>query len=111
MGVNAARPVLLVACTALLAGCTPMQWVRADADAAQKSRDLAECGREAWLRSLDRQLDWYRMPPIAVRDAQGRVFFVQPRPPFYSQFEIESTLARRCMYARGYELVPLEEKK
>lgn len=89
-------------------GCTPMQWVRDDADAARSRKDLAECGREAWLRSYDRSVYYGASGPIIVRDWQGRIAILNPYGPFSDPFLLESQLADFCMRQRGYRLVPLK---
>jgi hypothetical protein len=96
--------VLLVA----LAACTPMQWVKADADAAARDKDLADCGREAWLEANSRVVFTGPTAPVVVRDAQGRLFTVSPYGPLADPFFLESQLADRCMRMRGWRLEPVK---
>ena len=97
----------------LLAGCTPMQWVRDDgASAADPQKDMAHCQQEAWRESRLRH--WYHRPlsPVFLRDGQGRLVAWSRDPfldPFGDPFMEESRLAHFCMRAKGYRLVPLDK--
>lgn len=91
----------------LAAACTPMQWVRADADAAQADADSKDCQMQAWhearLRSFTNLGPYYM-----YRDPFGRPYLAPSRfaDPFGDRFMEESRLANFCMRSKGYELAP-----
>ena len=100
-------PVLFALLAPLLAACTPMHWVKADASAEQLRGDEQECQQAAW------------------REANARYYFYQPMGPVFSpgtgmmlpsgsvvdpygyQMLEESRLTQFCMEAKGYRLEPL----
>ena len=100
-------PALLL----LAAGCTPMQWVREDANPEQVRQDEAVCRQEAWREASWRA--WFYRPfgPTIIRDRAGRPFVFSPYSPFGDpfgdRFMDEARLASFCMRAKGYELVPV----
>jgi hypothetical protein len=103
----------------LLAGCTPMQWVRDGAVPAAEllEKDNASCRQQAWRESQYRAWAYRPITPYIARDASGRRFFASPHAfhpyPMYGgdPFFDEARLADFCMRAKGYELVPLEKPK
>ena len=95
----------------VLAACTPVQWVKPDAGAAQLDADSRECQMQAWQEARWRALSYYGMyGPTLYRDSFGRPFFISPHGPFWDplgeRFMEESRLASFCMRAKGYELQP-----
>lgn len=95
----------------VLAGCTPMQWVRADADAAQLNADSRDCQTQAWHEARWRSFQYSGMyGPSLYRDSFGRPFLAWSHAPFWDpfgdRFMEESRLATFCMRAKGYELQP-----
>jgi hypothetical protein len=94
----------LLPLVALLAACTPMEWVKDGADGAQARRDLVECGREAWLRSYDRTWSYGPPGPLVMLDAAGRPVVVNPYGPMSDPVVIEQRLTDFCMRGRGYRL-------
>jgi hypothetical protein len=110
------RPVRLCALL-LLAGCTPLQWVKEDGTAQQLEADHAQCRQEAWREAQWRAWAYRPLAPILVRDPTGRPFYAWHRGPFGDPFSDqlmeEARLAQFCMRARGYRLEPVEkaEKK
>jgi hypothetical protein len=98
---------LALACAA----CTPMQWVKPDAGAAERDKDLAECGREAWLEAYSRTVFTGPAAPVVIRDAQGRLVTVNPYGPLSDPFFLESQLTERCMRLRGWRLEPVSPSK
>ena len=105
------RPTAIAAAV-LLAACTPMQWTKADADPAAFRRDLAECQREAWLRSYDRVF-WadLALSRVVVHDRQGRPVILRPHGPFADPIFVQGRLEQYCMQDKGYRLVPVEPAK
>ncbi len=110
------RPVtalLLLPALAVLAGCTPMQWVRADATPEQLAQDAMYCQQEAWREARLRA--WYFRPlgPLPFRDAFGRNVFAWPYDPWGDPFSDpyleEGRLAQFCMRSKGYELQAIEK--
>ena len=92
------------------AGCTPMAWVRADADPSQTQADTQECQMQAWQEARWRAFSYPGMyGPVYYRDALGRPYFAWPRPfydPFADPYMEEQRLTSFCMRAKGYELQP-----
>ena len=106
------RPALIAA--ALLAGCTPMQWVKQDAGPQQIEQDAALCRREAWREAQWRSFMYRPFGPTTFTDWRGRRYLWPYSPlgdPFGDQLMEESRLAHFCMRAKGYELVPVEKPK
>ena len=97
----------------LLAGCTPMQWVKQDASPGQLQADLGECRQEAWQEARARILFYHPMAPALVHDSLGRRFLVYPYGPFADpfghQFMEEGRLADFCMRAKGWTLREVPE--
>ncbi len=93
-----------------VAACAPMQWVKAGGDAALLEKDLAECGREAWLEAYSRNVFTGPAAPAVIRDAQGRLATINPYGPLSDPFFLESRLAERCMRMRGWRLEPVTPK-
>jgi len=96
---------------ALLVACTPMQWVKDDADAQQARKDLGECSREAWLRSYDWSWGYGPPGPVVMRDAAGRPVAIYPGGPMSEPIVVEQRLTDFCMRARGYRLIEAPPKK
>jgi hypothetical protein len=96
----------------VLAGCTPMEWIKPDVTPEEREQDAIACQQEAWHEARWRA--WYYRPyPIApFRDASGRFLFPGPygyfSDPFGDPFLEEGRLAQFCMRSKGYELVPVE---
>jgi hypothetical protein len=105
---------IVVAATALVSACTPMQWAKPDATPEQLQEDAVRCQQEAW-REASRN-SWYYRPfsPVFVRDAFGRPFFGGPYGlypgPFGDPYLEESRLSQFCMRSKGYELQSAEPK-
>lgn len=109
-----AQNLAIAAALLLLAGCTPMQWVKEDTTAEQLSADAALCQQEAWREARFRSWAAARpIAPIVLRDASGRPFVAWMDSPFYDPFGDpfmeEARLAQFCMRAKGYRLEPVEE--
>lgn len=94
------------------AACTPLEWVRADADPAQLQADSEQCGDAAWREASWRSMS-YRSSfgPWFYRDRFGRPLLVAPfgpfSDPFTDRYMEERRLADFCMRAKGYELEPV----
>lgn len=102
----------------LLAGCTPMQWVRDGATPAAEvlEKDSSSCRQQAWREAQYRAWAYrpYWGPGFVRRDPFGRSFIPWPYTsypsPFYGDPAFEETrLADFCMRAKGYQLVPVEK--
>jgi hypothetical protein len=100
----------VLALAAALGGCTPMQWVKADAGAAQIHSDEEECRQNASREASVRSWHYQTMAPILARDASGRPFTVWPSgafaDPYGNQLLEEHRLAQFCMESKGYRLAP-----
>ena len=108
------RFALAIPAFLLASDCTPMQWIKPDAAAAESEKDLAACRQEAW-REARLTAPWFPQPlPYIVRDAQGRQFLVSPmggfNDPFNDTFMEESRLTNFCMRSKGYQLQPVEKE-
>jgi hypothetical protein len=94
----------------VLAGCTPMQWVKDDATPEERQQDVMACQQAAWQEARSR--GWYYRPFGGLPYASGRRFFSGPfgpyGDPFGDPFMEEARLTRFCMQSKGYELVPRE---
>jgi hypothetical protein len=106
-----ARTAAALGAVLVLAGCTPMEWVKPDVTAEERDQDAIACQQDAWREAQWR--GWYYRPfPMApFRDATGRRFFPGPyyyADPFGDPFLEEGRLAQFCMRNKGYELVPAE---
>jgi hypothetical protein len=98
---------------ALLAACTPMQWVRQDATPEQLNQDLAQCQQESAREAQWRAFMHRPFGHTFIVDRFGRRFLWPHSPlddPFGDQFMEESRLIRFCMRAKGYELAPVKPK-
>ena len=102
---------ITTAAVLLVAACTPLRWVRQDADPGELERDFAACRREAWLRS--HEFVWWHDPfgPLVMQDRQGRPVVVRPYAPFSDPLLVEARLEQFCMQDKGYRLVPVEPEK
>jgi hypothetical protein len=95
----------------LLAGCTPMQWQRADVSPEQMQADEQQCRQAAWREATYRTWHYQTMMgPVFARDALGHGMFVWPNGPMVDpygyQLMEENRLAQFCMESKGYKLVP-----
>jgi hypothetical protein len=100
---------MAAAAALILAGCTPMEWVKPDATPEELEQDSIACQQAAWQEA--RLRSWYYRPfPMApFRSASGRFFYPGPyADPFGDPLLEEARLARFCMQSKGYELVPVE---
>jgi|SRR5688572_28628468 len=101
---------------ALLAGCAPMQWVKADASAQQARADEDDCFqislREAQART------WYYPsmvgPVFTPSAAGGGGLMIWPSgsmvDPYGYQMLEQQRLSNFCMEAKGYKLAPAPTK-
>jgi hypothetical protein len=107
------RMLLLPLAVLLAAGCTPLQWVRQDANPAELEQDMAQCQQQAWREASWRSFFYRPFGPTIVQDLHGRRVLVWPHSPFSDpfgeRFFEESRLADFCMRAKGYELVPADK--
>ena len=88
-----------------------MEWVKADADAAQLEADSRQCQEEAWRQASFGYLNHYRaFAPWMYRDAFGRPLLGYTYGPFADplgeRYTEEQRLVNFCMHAKGYELAP-----
>ena len=101
---------LLVVCLVLaVAGCAPVEWVKADATPEQLAEDSKQCQDIAWRETQLRGSRYYgQIGPMAYSDSLSGRFLVWPWGPFSDpygdRYLEESRLANHCMRARGYEL-------
>jgi hypothetical protein len=108
------RAILVILVLAALAACTPMQWVRDEAQPEQVSQDLMSCQQDAWREA--QSYSWYYRPfgPFGGHHAFGRPFAF-PGSPYYDPFTDpqlqEARLTQFCMHNKGYELKPAEQNK
>lgn len=99
-----------LACLAalLLAACTPMQWVKADAAPGQLQADMNECQHLAWQEARAHTIVHHPMAPALVHDSLGRRLLVYPYGPFADpfghQFAEEGRLTNFCMQNKGWSL-------
>ena len=106
--------LLAFAVLLVLAGCTPMQWVRQDATAEELSHDLAQCRQDAWREAQWRTFMYRPFGPTYMVDRFGRPHLLSYSPfggPFGDTFIEESRLAHFCMRAKGYDLAPIDSPK
>ena len=98
---------------ALLAACTPLEWVRPDSTPETLEQDLARCQQEAWREASWRSWLYRPFGPTVAHDLTGRRVLLWPYSPFSDpfgdRFFEESRLAHFCMRAKGYELVPADK--
>ena len=92
----------------LVSACTPMEWVKPDADPAQAQADGQECQMRAWQESRWRALEYRSLAgPLYYRDPFGRpVYVARPYEAWGDPYMEEQRLAHFCMRAKGYELQP-----
>jgi hypothetical protein len=101
--------LLILIGSAMLAACTPMQWVKPGGTPEQFSEDAASCQEEA------RREAWFHLSmrprvPVVVQDAQGRRFVIWERDPFgdfADRSSEEFRLSNFCLTNKGYRLVPV----
>ena len=93
---------------AATAACTPMEWVRPDADPEQVQADSQQCRMQAWQEARWRAFEYRAMAgPLLYRDALGRTYLAaRPYDAFGDPYMEEMRLAGFCMRAKGYELQP-----
>ena len=92
-----------IALALVAAACTPMEWVRPDADPAQAQADAQDCQMRAGQEARWRALEYRAMyGPAFYYDRFGRPFPMRP----YDALADEQRLAHFCMRAKGYELQP-----
>lgn len=101
------RLAFVVVLSATAAGCTPLQWSRAEAQPEQVQADADECRHLAWVES-SRWVGYYGRYGGFSRYRSG---FWPPGPvfggPLSDPFFEEGRLARYCMESKGYSLQPL----
>lgn len=106
------RLLAALALVLLVAACAPLQWSKADGNAAQLDQDLRDCQQEAWREASTQSWNYFLLGPTMFQDSTGRRFFAWPsRPlsdPFGDRFMEESRLAHFCMRSKGWQLVPAE---
>ena len=109
------RTLAISAAVALCLGCTPMQWVKADATPEQLNQDTIQCQQDAWREARLRSWNFQPLSPVVAQDASGRRMLVWPSSTFYDPFRDpfleESRLSQLCMRSKGYQRVPVEPKK
>ncbi|MBS1217096.1 MAG: hypothetical protein H6R21_229 [Proteobacteria bacterium] len=100
------RPIapVLAAGIALLGGCAPLEWHKADVTAEIRDRDIAECNVQARGEALRRVPVLYPSEPRTVIDNRGRVVTLNPSRYGDERFSLEQDLLRACMRERGYAL-------
>lgn len=98
---------------ALLAACTPMQWVSASLGTPASATDVQECDRSAYYEA-QRQAFFYGYPygyglagPRYFLGRDGRLYY-DPWSGFARSdtFFLERQLFDYCMRAKGYRLAP-----
>lgn len=108
------RFLAALALALLLAACTPLQWVKADANPEQFDKDMHDCQQEAWREASIHSWNYFPLGPTMFRDSLGRRFLAWPTGPFSDpfgeRFMEESRLAHFCMRSKGWQLVPAEKK-
>ena len=87
----------------LLAGCTPVAWVKSDASAAQVAADEQAC-RQAAAREVSFHAYQYhhRLQPVVV--GPGQVIFPCGGAVDAEQALHENRLVQSCMESKGYEV-------
>jgi hypothetical protein len=107
------RLVVFMVLALLLAGCTPLYWVKPDTGPEQLEQDMAQCQQAAWREASWRSWLYRPLGPTIIQDLHGRRMLVWPYSsfgdPFGDRFFEESRLAQFCMRAKGYELVPADK--
>lgn len=104
------RVTLLALALAALGACAPMTWARPGTSARIASADQAEC-RTIAHRQAD-ALTFHRGYASSLfRWRHGRYVY-DPDPfldsPFDDPFFLARDLARECLRAKGYRLVPVD---
>jgi hypothetical protein len=96
----------------LLAGCTPMHWVKSDVTPERAREDAIACRQDAWREARSRAWPYQTFGPVPFFDSRGRLAYASPYSrygdPFGDPYFEESRLQQFCMRAKGYELVPAE---
>ena len=107
---------LALAGVALLAGCAPMQWVKADASPEQALADEDDCF-QASLREAQARTWYYPSmvgPVVTPSAAGGGGLMMWPSgsmvDPYGYQMLEQHRLAQFCMEAKGYKLAPAARK-
>jgi hypothetical protein len=95
---------VLVAGFALLGGCAPLEWHKADVAPEIRDRDAAACAAQARNEALRRVPRLQPSEPRIMIDNRGRTFVYQPSRYDDERFSIEQDLLRACMRERGYVL-------
>ncbi len=100
------RPVapVVVAGFALIGGCTPLEWHKADVANEIRDRDAADCAAQAHRDALRRVPRLQPSEPRIMIDNQGRTLVYRPSRYDEERFSIEQDLLRACMRERGYVL-------
>jgi hypothetical protein len=90
------------------AACTPMEWVKPDADPSQAQADSQQCQMQAWQEAQWRAFQYRTMyGPAFYRDRFGRPIIAPfAYDAFGDPYMEEQRLAHFCMRAKGYELQP-----
>jgi hypothetical protein len=83
----------------LAAGCTSMEWYRADMSAAETEDDARQCADQAW-----RATAWNYPYPAYGFGPWGRTYYGPWGSPYNDRFMAENRLANFCMEAKGYRL-------
>jgi hypothetical protein len=91
-----------------LAACTPMQWSRQDASAAQAEKDSQECQDLAYKQMQAKPYPYLAVDPLIVQDSFARAQNRYPPgvfvDPYGDRFIEEGRIASQCMRSRGYDL-------
>ena len=105
-----ARFAILLAGLTILAGCTPMGYIKSGASAEQTQQDLSDCTEIARHQAFRDQpsLEFQLGLGYGLAHRRTRSLFARHRP---SYAEVQHRYRRVCMIARGYELAPLEDQE
>ena len=106
------RRIACLGLAALLNGCAPMQWVKADASAEQARADERDCF-QASLREAQARTWYYPSmvgPVFTPSAAGGGGLMIWPSgsmvDPYGYQMLEQQRLEQFCMEAKGYKLEP-----
>ena len=104
--------IVVLAFTALVTACAPLEWQKAGGSEEALKKDLDECREYARVSSWqDASINAMNVPRVVV-DPAGRAFVTQNNMPGESdRFLVESDLTRACMERHGYELKPVGSGK
>ena len=104
------RFALLLAGLTILAGCTPMGYIKSGASAEQTQQDLSDCTEIARHQAFRDQpsLEFQLGLGYGLAHRRDRFAFPPHRP---SYGELQHRYRRACMIARGYEPAPLEDQE